>query len=152
MITDDYMVVSKPNSSLSTKERVKVLWLLAIVPAFVAVGFAFQGVWIIFPFVGIELLALCYAFYYIDYHASDYESITIEGDRLVVVKHNKKQTIQFVLNTYWAKLVLNKKSRNLYMYLRSQGKDLEIGRFMNEDQRDILAEQLKKRISVTYTK
>jgi uncharacterized membrane protein len=151
MTTLDYKIVSRPNCSLSTQGRIKLFLLLAVIPLIMGIGFLIIGMWMIFPFIGLELLALAYAFYYIDSHAADFESISIEGDKLIVEKHNNKQTRQFEFNAYWAKLVLNQaKNGNLNLYLRSRGIDLEIGKFMNNDQREALAIQLKKRLSVTH--
>jgi uncharacterized membrane protein len=151
MTTLDYKIVSRPNCSLTTQGRVKLFMLLAVIPLIMGVGFLIIGMWMIFPFIGLELFALAYAFYYIDSHAADFESISIEGDKLIVEKHNNKQTRQFEFNAYWAKLVLNQaKNGNLNLYLRSRGIDLEIGKFMNNYQREALAIQLKKRLSVTH--
>lgn len=148
MATVDYSIISKPNSCLTSQAKVKLFLLLAMVPLLVGSGFTLLGMWMVFPFVGLELLGLGYALYYIDCHAGDFESISIAGDKLIIVKHNNKQTRQFELNTYWAKLVLSHvPNGNLRLYLRSKGKDLEIGNFMNVEQRFALAEQLKTRIS-----
>jgi uncharacterized membrane protein len=146
-----YKIISKPNSSLNSTARVKIFLLLAIIPILVGIGFTIIGLWVIFPFVGLELLALGCGFYYFTKHAGDFESISIEGDKLVVEKHNKSQTTQFEFNAYWAKLILNNAPNgNLHIFLRNRGKDLEIGCFMNDDQRHALAEQLKKHLNFTY--
>lgn len=148
MTTVDYSIISKPNCSVSSQGKVKLFLLLAIIPLLVGLGFLTLGVWMVFPFVGLELLGLGYAFYYIDRHANDFESISIVDDKLVVEKHSLQQTVQFVLNTYWVKLVLSHaRNGNLKLYLRSRGIDLEIGNFMNNEQRCALATQLKTRLN-----
>jgi uncharacterized membrane protein len=148
MATVDYNIISKPNCSLTSQAKVKLFLLLAIIPVLVGLSFTMLGLWMVFPFIGLELLGLGYAFYYLNSHAGDFESISIVDDRLVVEKHSMQQTRQFVLNTYWAKLVISHaRNGNLQLYLRSKGKDLEIGNFMNNEQRCALAEQLKTRIS-----
>ena len=148
MATVDYSIISKPNCSLTSQAKVKLFLLLAIIPILVGLGFTMLGLWMVFPFVGLELLGLGYAFYYIDRHAADFESISIVDDKLLVEKHSRQQTTQFELNTYWAKLVLSHaRNGHLQLYLRSKGIDLEIGKFMNNEQRYALAEQLKTRIS-----
>jgi len=153
MIAAGYKIVSKPNCSMTSQGRVKVFLLLAVIPVFVGVGFSLAGMWLVFPFVGLELLALAYAFYYINCHASDYESITIDDDRLIVEKRNYKQTSQFVLNTYWAQVALSDTPNgDLQLYLRSHGKEVKIGNYMNNEQRAALAEQLQKRTGATYRK
>ena len=131
---------------MTPRGRVKLVLLLAVIPVLVGVGFSLAGMWLVFPFVGLELFGLAYAFYYINCHAEDYESITIDDDRLIVEKRNHKQTNQFVLNPYWAQVVLNNApSGELHLYLRSHGKDVEVGYYMSGEQREALAEQLQKR-------
>ena len=152
MAAADYQIVSRPNCSTTSRSRVKLFMLLAVIPAFIGIGFSLIGMWFVFPFVGLELFALGYAFYYVGCHAGDYESITINNDRLVVEKHSYKQTRQFVLNTYWAQVALNDTpTGDLQLYLRSHGEQVEIGNYMNNAQRVALAEQLQKR-TATYRK
>lgn len=138
---------------MTPEGRVRLFLLLAAIPVFVGVGFSLAGLWLVFPFVGLELLALAYAFYYVNCHASDYESITVDDDRLIVEKRSYKQTSQFVLNPYWAQVALrDAPNGNLQLYLRSHGKQIEIGNYMNNEQRAELAQQLQKRTGATYRK
>lgn len=153
MAATAYKIVSKPNCSMTPEGRVRLFLLLAVIPVFVGVGFSLAGLWLVFPFVGLELLALAYAFYYINCHASDYESITIDDDRLIVEKRSYKQTSQFVLNPYWAQVVLNDApSGKPHLYLRSHGKEVEVGHYMSGEQREALAQQLQKRTGAIYRK
>jgi uncharacterized membrane protein len=96
------------------------------------------------------LVAVAYAFYYINCHAADYESITIEGDQLAVEKRDYKNTSQIVFHRYWARVLLRDlPSGDQSLLLRSHGKEVEFGRhFMNNDQRLALAQQLKRRVGV----
>jgi uncharacterized membrane protein len=151
MVAVDYQIISKPNCSTTSQGRIKLFLLLAVVPALVGIGFSLAGMWPVFPFVGLELLALACAFYYIDCHASDYESITIDDDLLVVEKRSYKHTSRFELNPYWAQVALNgTPNGDLHLYLRSHGKQVEIGSYMNNKQRVALAEQLQKRTGAIY--
>jgi len=152
MVAADYQIVSRPNCSTTSRSRVKLFMLLAVIPGLIGIGFSLIGMWFVFPFVGLELFALGCAFYYVGCHANDYESITINNDRLVVEKHSYKQTRQFVLNTYWAQVALrDAPNGDLQLYLRSHGEQVEIGNYMNNEQRAALAEQLQKR-TATYRK
>lgn len=148
----DYQFIARPNCSLSPKGRVLVVAAAATLSLIVAIGFSLIGAWLVLPFAGLEVLAVAYAFYYINCHAEDYESITIEGDHLAVEKRNYKNTSQIVFHRYWAKVLLRDlPGGNQSLLLRSHGKEVEFGRdFMNNDQRLALAHQLKKRVGVVF--
>lgn len=148
----DYRIIAKPNCSLSSKERLGVVVLIASFSLMIATGFVLAGAWLVLPFAGLELLAVGFAFYYINCHAGDYESITIEGDKLAIEKHSYKKTSEIVFNRYWARVLLRDlPGGDQALLLRSHGKEVEFGRyFMNNDQRLALAEQLKKRVGVVF--
>jgi len=146
----DAQIVARPNKSLSATGMVKVVAVIASISLIIAIGFGLLGAWLVLPFAGLEVLALAYAFYYINCHASDYESITIDGDRLAVEKRNYKNTSQVVFNRYWARVSLRElPSGDQSLLLRSHGKEVEFGRhFLNNEQRLALAQQLKTRVGV----
>jgi uncharacterized membrane protein len=146
----DYRIIARPNCSLSPKGRIGVVALIASFSLAVAIGFSLIGAWLVLPFAGLELVAVAYAFYYINCHAADYESITIEGDQLAVEKRDYKNTSQIVFHRYWARVLLRDlPSGDQSLLLRSHGKEVEFGRhFMNNDQRLALAQQLKRRVGV----
>ncbi len=147
----DYQVVAKPNCSLSSTGRIKAVALIAVIPSLVAIGFGLAGAWLVFPFAGLELLAVASAFYYINCHAGDYESITIDGDRLAIEKRNYKSTSQVVFHRYWARVVLRgAPGGEQRLWLRSHGREVEVGRYMNNEQRLALAHQLQSRTGAIY--
>jgi uncharacterized membrane protein len=136
---------------LSAAGRVKVVALLTLIPCCIALGFSILGAWWVLPFVGLEIFALGFAFYYINSHAEDYESISIDGDSLVVERSDKHGIKQFVLNPYWVKVVRHEwPNGELYLALLSHGKEIEIGRFLTRKQRDSLAKQLQQRTGTLY--
>ena len=142
----DYKVVARPNHSMSRKETFRVVAILAFFSLSIAIAFGFAGAWLVFPFAGLELLALAYAFHFIHCHADDYESITISGDRLAIEKQHYKNTSQVVLNRYWARVILKETPSGEHrLWLRSHGKEIEVGRFMNNRQRLAVARQLQMR-------
>lgn len=148
----DYKIVAKPNCSLSVRGMKCVVAIIAFISLCVGLGFSLIGAWMVLPFAGIEILAIAYAFYYINCHSTDYESITIEGDELAIEKRDYKHTTQTVFNRYWARVVLRDlPSGDTSLWLRSHGKEVEFGRhLMNNDQRLALAKQLKKRVGDVF--
>jgi uncharacterized membrane protein len=148
----DYRIIAKPNCSLSSKERLAVVVLIASFSLMIATGFVLAGAWLVLPFAGLEIMAIAAAFYYVNCHSRDYESITIEGDKLAIEKHSYKQTSEIVFNRYWARVLLRDlPGGDQALLLRSHGKEVEFGRhFMNNDQRLALAKQLQKRVGVIH--
>ncbi len=81
---NSYKVTFKPNCALSVVSKQKVVILLTVIPCIIGIAFSLLGAWLVLPFVGLEIATLAYAFYYVNRHEADYESISIEGDSLVV--------------------------------------------------------------------
>lgn len=142
----DYKFIARPNCSLSSKGMATVVIVLACLSLTVALAFALAGAWLVFPFAGLEIAAVAYAFYVNHCHAEDYESITIEGDQLAIEKHYHRSTTRAVFHRYWARIFLRKDpGGNQRLWLRSHGKEVEVGRFMNSEQCLALAQQLQQR-------
>ena len=141
-----FKVTFKPNSALSAVSKQRIIVLLTLIPCVIGIVFCFLGAWPILPFVGLEVVALAYAFFYINKHEADYESISIEGESLIVERCVAENVSQHVINSYWVKVVQHElPNGELHLYLQSHGKELEVGRYLTRKQRELLAKQLKQR-------
>ena len=146
---NSFRVIFKPNSALSAISKKRVIILLTVIPSAIGIAFCFLGAWPILPFVGLEIAALAYAFFYINKHEADYESISIEGDNLVIERCLGENVSQHVINPYWVKVVQHElPNGELHLYLQSHGKKIEVGRYLTRKQRELLAKQLKQRTGV----
>ncbi len=146
-------IIASPNNSLTPQASVKVLAVLAIIILVVGFGFASIGAWLVLPFAGLEIVAFAYAFNHIYLHSADFDSITIESDRVVVEKRNYKEFSTTVFQRNWAQVnvrdvasvggVIGKSG----LFIRSHGKEVEFGRnFINDEQRTVLARELKQKL------
>ena len=143
---NSFKVTFKPNSALSAVSKQRIIILLTLIPCVIGIEFCFLGAWPILPFVGLEVVALAYAFFYINKHEADYESISIEGESLIVERCVAENISQHVINPYWVKIVQHElPNGELHLYLQSHGKELEVGRYLTRKQRELLAKQLKQR-------
>ncbi len=116
----------------------------------IAVGFAIVGLWPVFPFVGLELFALAFAFYCVNCHDNDYESIVIAEDKVVIEQRNHKLTTQIVFNVYWVQVKIVRAANGcLRLSFRSQGKEIQFGQHMNSQQCSELADRIKKILAST---
>jgi uncharacterized membrane protein len=130
---------------------IKVLACLAVLPLIIAFACSLAGAWMVLPFAGLELLGVAYAFYLIHCHAGDYESITITGDSVAIEQRSYKNISQVVFHRCWAKIVLRDcPGGEQRLWLRSHGKEVEIGRYMNNEERLFLARQLQQLTGAGY--
>ncbi len=141
--TAQYSFTAHRNNSLSSSGRFLAFGLIFTAALGIALGFAWVfGAWLILPFAGLEMLVLYLAFRCVERHAGDYERVAIEGDTLNVEVFDGGRMSRFEFNRYWAQVVCAGDGSRLA--LRSHGRELEIGRHLNEDQRLAMARELKR--------
>jgi len=144
-----FSLVARRNNSLSSTGRHLVFAFLLVVSVGIACAFAAAGAWLILPFAGIEMLVLLAAFRYVDRHAADYERIAIDGDKVQVEICEVGRARSHEFNRCWAQLVASRDGGRLA--LRSHGREVEIGRHRNDDQRLALARELGRQLRGTVT-
>jgi uncharacterized membrane protein len=148
-------IIARPNNSLSVDDSVKLLAALAGIALVVALGFFHIGAWLVLPFAGLEIMAFAYAFHTVYLHADDFESITIEGDRVVVEKRNVKEITTTVFQRYWAQVnvrdvaMIKGSNGKCGLFISSHGNEVEFGRnFINDEQRSQLARDLRQKLKI----
>jgi uncharacterized membrane protein len=146
-------IIARPNNSLSVEDSVKLLAALAGIALVVALGFLHIGAWLVLPFAGLEIVAFAYAFHSVYLHADDFDSITIESDRVVVEKRNVKEITTTVFQRYWAQVnvrdvaMIKGSNGKSGLFISSHGNEVEFGRnFMNDEQRSLLARDLRQKL------
>ena len=136
--------VARRNNSLSSTGRLLAFGFIFVVSVGIAVAFAMVGAWPILPFAGLEMLVLCLAFRAIERHAADYERIAIDGDRVKVEICEVGQARGHEFNRLWAQVVVSRDGAQLA--LRSHGREVGIGRHLNDGQRLTLARELERQL------
>ena len=146
-------IIARPNNSLSVEDSVKLLAALAGIALVVALGFFHIGAWLVLPFAGLEIMAFAYAFHTVYLHADDFDSITIENDRVVVEKRNVKEITTTVFQRYWAQVnvrdvaMIKGSNGKCGLFISSHGNEVEFGRnFINDEQRSQLARDLRQKL------
>jgi len=139
-----FSLVARRNNSLTSTGRFFVFAFIFIVSIGIAIAFAVIGAWMILPFAGLEMLVLYFAFRYMERHARDYERIEIGGERLEVEIFEAGRTQLHEFNPRWAQVVVRDGGSRLA--LRSHGRELEIGRYLNDEQRLKFARELKRQL------
>lgn len=143
----DYKFTARQNCSLSSGNRVFLFFAILLVLTIIAAGFLLAGAWLVLPFAGLEALALGIALRAVSRHEKDFERITISGDALRVELQHKEKLSTFEFNRYWAQVIVNRAGggNESRLWIRSHGRQLELGRFLDDEGRLALASRLRER-------
>ena len=139
--------IVRRNQSLSWRGNKLFIYFMAAISFGIAGMFALQGLWLILPFAGLEILALTFALYVCSLRCRDQEVVTISDDVVTVEKgrHNPSEAWQF--ERAWLKLELIKSPLQGHpskLLMRCKGKETEIGRCLTNDERNSLSDSLAK--------
>jgi uncharacterized membrane protein len=132
-----FTLVARRNNSLSSAGRNLVVGSLAAIALVISLAFALRGAWMILPFAGLEVLVVYLAFRCLERHAGDFESLSIQDDRVLIVRRERGEVSRHEFNRYWAQVVLQPSQwgRQVVLALRSHGRQVEFGRHLTEEQR-----------------
>ncbi|MCP5143220.1 MAG: DUF2244 domain-containing protein [Gammaproteobacteria bacterium] len=135
-------IVIRPTRSLSWRETRVVAAAIALITIGIGGYFFVQGLYLVLPFSGLEAIALAAAFYYVSWEGERAEVVTIEDDMIRVSQGRYSISSQVDLGLYWARVELRPSPHSLHpsrLWLRSEGCEVEIGRFLTEGERKELA-------------
>ena len=137
--------VVQRNHSLSWRGNKIFIIYIAILSLGIAMIFALQGMWLILPFAGLEIIALTLALYFCCLRCSYREVITIDDEKLFVETGRYKPKEKWQFERAWLQLVLKKSTFIGYpsqLLIRSKGRQIEIGKCLTNKERKSLAESL----------
>ena len=141
--TSDYVISLSPNSSLEGAARFLFLASITLVCGGIAVIFYFFGAFIILPFAGIELTILFIAFYLSFKWSSKKEKIYISQEIVKIEKGiNKAEYLWEEFRTFTSFQVKKDVNKMTRLSFRSKGKDVYVGDFLNEDDKNKLKDEI----------
>lgn len=115
---------------------------LCVVSLGIGSMFWWQGARLIMPFVGLELVAVGFAFLVYARHAADGERISLEGARLVVEVENGGRLQRAEFNRQWVRVEPKIGDRSL-IQVSAQGRSVEVGRYVRPELRPALASEIR---------
>lgn len=121
----------------------------------IAIGCLLLGAWPVLPFAGLEMLVLAGGLYLLLRHADDYEVVSIRGD-VVEVRQGSltKNEHRYSFQRPWTRAVLRRHAKGWYpsrLTIGSHGREVEVGRCLNEEEREQLAQGLGRFIALDRT-
>lgn len=141
--------VVRPNRSLTWAQAAAFFGVCTLVSLGIGVAFHLRGLPLVLPFSGLEMLALGAALYVSVRRGSRLEVISIGADRVTVERGYRRPREVQHLPRAWIQVVLESPPSRWYpsrLKLRSHGREVEIGAFLTEDERQALGRELARRV------
>lgn len=139
--------VIQPNCSMSWQGQVLAFIFIGSVTLGVGVVCLLVGLPLVLPFSGLEVSALAAALYLSTRRGNIREVLTIDERAIAVESGRRVPEQREEFQRYWARVVLERSRNSWYpsrLLLRSHGRQVEVGRFLNEQERQGLALELRR--------
>ncbi len=138
----------KRNCSASPAQLASVFGSIVLVSFGFGAAFAAHGLWMVLPFVAIELLAVGVAFVCYGRHAADFERIELTEGELRIERHDGGRVQCARVAAPWVRVELDERGRGwmqkVRLYVAAHGERIELGRLMPDQGRRKLANELKQ--------
>ena len=138
----------KRNCSASPRQLALVFASLVAVSFLFGVVFAAHGLWLVLPFVGLELLAVGLAFLCYGRHAADCERIEVGAQALTVERVDGGRRRCWSLPPGWTRVEVARSGQGwmgrVRLFVAARGERVEVGRHLPDERRLRLAEDLRR--------
>lgn len=137
--------IVKRNCSASPRQLAAVLASVVALSFLIGAGFAAYGLWMVLPFVGIELIAVATAFVCYGRHVGDFEAIELSGGKVRIeqVRGGQHSTLQLALPRVRVESDDSALTRSRLLLVAADLR-IEIGAHLLEARRRRLALELKR--------
>jgi uncharacterized membrane protein len=145
----EFCAVSRRNDSLGSRARWSVFAILCAVSLGMGLTFTALGAWPVLPYSVLEMGLLCWAFGWMERHASDWERVTVCGDRVVVERARGGTRTLREFNRFWTRLDVEADARNRVtrVVLRHRGESLLLGEELPALERGRIARELRQALA-----
>mgnify|MGYP001828951116 FL=1 len=139
-------IVLKPNNSATWRFNMMVVASLALIGLLISTFFFIQGLWLIAPFSGLEVLLLLTCLYLCTRSNIQTEVIKFSPDKVIIEQGRTFAEKSWEYHRTWAKIFVRKPKHRGHpdqIVIRSHGKELELGSFLNKDDKEALVKKLR---------
>lgn len=137
--------VLRPDFGGDWRQTVWLYLSLVATSLSVALVFVALGYWPILPIAGLELVALGAALYLSARRGAVREVVRVSGGEVVVERGTVRPDTTQIFDRYWSVVELSRPQRRWYpsrLIIRSGARSLELGGFLQEEDRRHLAREL----------
>lgn len=142
-------IVLRPNRSWTWRANAYLVATLMVVSGSVGVVFALQGMWLILPFTALEMGFLLGCLYYCVRRTHVQEVLTFSPEYLEVERGVRSPEVRTRFQRYFTRFFVRAPRHPWYCKRVSvccRGTELEIGSFLNDDEKDDLVAALRNMI------
>jgi uncharacterized membrane protein len=143
---EGYRFVLSPNCSVSWRQLLAFYLLTCVVALAVGLFFTLQGLWLVLPFSGVEMLALGTGLYFTSRKVYRREVITLDRSCTRIEKGVQQVDQCWEFQTPWVRVDDDRqdglKARRK-LAISMSGESVEVGSFLANWEKDALAFQLK---------
>jgi len=143
-------IILKPNNSSSWQFNMQILASLSAIILLLAGYFTFKGLWLVLPFALLVIGTVYICFYLRVRDNFKTEVITFDDSTVVVERGSDHAENTWKYHRLWTKIFVKRPAVRGYpkqIFIRSHGRELELGSFLNKKDKEILIKDLK---SVVY--
>ena len=141
-----YRIVLSPNCSIRWRDLVLFYIFTCVIALAIGIFFTLQGMWLVLPFSGLEMIALGTCLYLTSRKVYRREVITLDRQRTRIEKGGRRIDQSWEFETPWIRLrdePPDAPNRRRRLALGSHGNYVEVGGFLDNSEKDALAFQLK---------
>lgn len=139
-------ILLEPNLSLSWKTNVRLIFLITVITLIIAAYFTRLGGWLVLPFSGLELILITVSLYMFFRRNNHCEVIRFTDDKVVVEYGKSEPEKSWEYQRHWSKIHV--REHGLYdipkVSIKSHGKEMELGSFLNYDDKILFIDTLEK--------
>jgi uncharacterized membrane protein len=147
--------IIRRNCSASPRQLALVFASIVGLSFLIGIAFAAFGLWLVLPFVGLELLAVAAAFIGYGRHAADFERIELDAGLVRVERHVGSTVDRTQLAASWTRVELDENGQGplarVRLFMVAHGRRIEIGRHLPDARRRRLAQELKQALRLAAT-
>ena len=143
---ESYRFVLSPNCSISWRELVLFYFLTCLIALAVGLFFTLQGLWLVLPFSGLEMLALGGGLYLTSRKVYRSEVITLDPKHTRIEKGVQRIDQSWEFKTPWIRIIdelPDRRSPRRTLAISMYGESVEVGSFLVNSEKEALAFQLK---------
>jgi uncharacterized membrane protein len=146
--SDESVLVIQPNRNLTWNQSKWLFLFLSACIGLVSLYFISLGAWLVLPFTGLEILIVGIAIYCQSCCAHRLEIIHIDATH-VRISDNRNLRAEKCFHKAWLKIIQNHDPKGWYpsrLLIGSHGEYIEIGKNLLEEDREMLATNLRNAI------
>lgn len=139
-------IVLRPNRSWTWRANAYLVATLLAVSGMIGAGFAAQGLWMVLPFTALEIGVLTACLYYCVRRTHRQEVLTFSASELIVEQGHRRPERTHRYERFWTRVCVEPASHPWYserVAVQSRGQQLEIGSFLNPDEKKDLIRHIR---------